>query len=158
MWTSIKQFFDGLGKDRDTPLAPDEFQLALAALLVHVAAIDGEYTAAERKQLEELMKKHFNLTGEQVTALVAAARKREEDSIDIYAFTRVLTRKLDQDGRKEIVEMLWEMAFADGRLDEYESNLLWRASELLGVSRQDRLELKRQVRARLNIPQDPAAP
>jgi uncharacterized tellurite resistance protein B-like protein len=153
MWTSLKKMFDGLLDGETEPLAPDEFQLAVAALLVHVAAIDGDYAPEEQKQLEELMKRHFDLTGEQVDTLVAAARQREEDSIDIYSFTRVLTRRLGQEGRKEIVEMLWEMAFADGRLDEYESNLVWRASELLGVSRQDRLELKSRVKVRLGASQ-----
>ncbi len=149
MWISVKKLFDDILTDEHGAVVPDEFQLALAALLVHVAAIDGDYDPLEHAHLTDLMKSHFSLSQQQVEALIKAARRREADAVDIYSFTRVLTRKLDRTGRREVVEMLWEVAFADARLDEYESNLIWRASELLGVSRQDRLELKDQVRRRL---------
>ena len=57
-------------------------------------------------------------------------------------------RELDQDGRQRMVEMLWEIVLADGVLHEFESNLMWRASELLGVSTQDRVRLRKLVESR----------
>jgi uncharacterized tellurite resistance protein B-like protein len=48
-----------------------------------------------------------------------------------------------------MVEMLWEVAYADGVLHEFESNLVWRAAELLGVSTRDRVELRKAVESRL---------
>ena len=52
-------------------------------------------------------------------------------------------------GRKRIIEMLWEMAMADGVVHEFESNLVWRVSELLGVSARDRVTLKKLVASRV---------
>jgi uncharacterized tellurite resistance protein B-like protein len=47
-----------------------------------------------------------------------------------------------------MVEMMWEIVFADGQVDEFEDNIVWRASDLLGISTRDRVELRHQVAAR----------
>ncbi len=149
MWAQLQKIFGSLREDEHGAIEPDEFQLATAALLVHTATIDGKYGAEEHEKLVQLVKEHFSLSAEHADELISRARKREEAAIDIYSFTRVLTKKLDQSGRQEIVEMLWQVAFADGIIHEYESNLVWRASELLGVSRQDRLRLRDKVKTRM---------
>ena len=66
-------------------------------------------------------------------------KEEEQDAVDIYGFTSILTRHLDQDGRQKIVEMLWQVTFADGIVHEFENNLVWRSAELLGVSTRDRI-------------------
>ena len=57
-------------------------------------------------------------------------------------------REVDEPGRKRIVEMMWEMVFADGKVTEFEDNVLWRAADLLGISGRDRIDLKHQVQER----------
>ena len=69
-------------------------------------------------------------------------RRRRAESVDLFGFTNVLCRELDQDGRKRVVEMLWEVVMADGVIHEFESNLVWRTAELLGVSTRDRVTLR----------------
>ena len=54
-------------------------------------------------------------------------------------------REVDEEGRLRIVEMMWEMVFADGKVTEFEDNVLWRAADLLGISGRDRIELKHAV-------------
>jgi uncharacterized tellurite resistance protein B-like protein len=81
--------------------------------------------------------------------LFQEATAEERNAVDLYRFTKVLTRELDQDGRKRIVEMLWEVVMADGVVDEFESNLVWRVAELIGVSTRDRVVLRKMVEARL---------
>ena len=78
-------------------------------------------------------------------------RQEESESVDLFGFTNVLCRELDQDGRKRIVEMLWEVVMADGVIHEFESNLVWRTAELLGVSTRDRVTLRQAVAARHGI-------
>jgi uncharacterized tellurite resistance protein B-like protein len=84
-----------------------------------------------------------------VRELFEDSADRERDAVDLYRFTSVLCRELDQDGRKRVVEMLWEVVLADGQVDEFESNLVWRVAELIGVSTRDRVTLRKQVEARL---------
>jgi uncharacterized tellurite resistance protein B-like protein len=50
-----------------------------------------------------------------------------------------------------MVEMMWEIAFADGRVGEFEDNLLWRAADLLGVSAHDRIELRHRVASQRGV-------
>lgn len=122
---------------------------ALAALLIHASRIDGEEGPEEMHRLNRLLKKHFDLSTSELDALVAEGRVRDSEAIDLYGFTSAITSQLDQQGRCDVVSMLWEVVLADGKLDEYEANLVWRVAELLGVSTRDRVELRRAVEARL---------
>ena len=54
-------------------------------------------------------------------------------------------RSVDEPGRVRIVEMMWQMVFADGRVSEFEDNVVWRAADLLGVSSRDRIDLKHRA-------------
>jgi uncharacterized tellurite resistance protein B-like protein len=136
------------GEEPSRDLREEELRLAAAALLVRASVIDGRIDAAERRTLKELLQARFGLGGDEVRALLNEAVLREHESVDLYRFTSVLCRQLDQDGRKKIVEMLWEVALADGVVHEFEANLVWRAAELLGVSTRDRITLRKAVESR----------
>jgi uncharacterized tellurite resistance protein B-like protein len=116
---------------------------------VRASVIDGKADASERRKLKALLQERFDLGGEEVRPLLDEAVAREHESVDLYRFTSVLCRELDQDGRKRIVEMLWEVVMADGVVHEFESNLVWRTAELLGVSTRDRVMLRKAVEARI---------
>ena len=77
-----------------------------------------------------------------------SARWPKTKSVDLYHFTSLINRTLDEAGRLGIVEMMWEVVFADGRVNEFEDNLMWRAADLLGVSSRDRIALRRRVAGR----------
>ena len=76
----------------------------------------------------------------------------EGEAVDLYHFTSVIMRSLDEDGRKRIVQMMWELVYADGQVSEFEDNVVWRAADLLGVSSRDRIDLKRRVAERRSAP------
>jgi uncharacterized tellurite resistance protein B-like protein len=118
---------------------------------VRASVIDGKIDASERSKLKTLLQERFDLGGEEVRSLLVEAVVREHESIDLYRFTSVLCRELDQDGRKRIVEMLWEVVMADGTVHDFESNLVWRVAELLGVSTRDRVTLRKAVEARASM-------
>jgi uncharacterized tellurite resistance protein B-like protein len=151
LWVKFRELADRFSGDKGSVLnlREEEFRLAAAALLVHASMIDGEVDAAERRKLKTLLQARFDLDGSEVHKLLDAAGEREVESVDLYRFTSVLCRELDQDGRKRIVEMLWEVALADGVVHEFEANLVWRAAELLGVSTRDRVMLRKAVESRL---------
>jgi uncharacterized tellurite resistance protein B-like protein len=123
----------------------NDYRLAAAALLVHAAMIDGAMAGAERDKLIGLIQRRFELDDAAAQELVAAATAAEQEAIDLYRFTSVLLRVLDEDARRRLVEMMWQIVYADGRVTEFEDNLIWRASELLGISARERIELKRRV-------------
>ncbi|MGX1307979.1 putative tellurite resistance protein B-like protein [Amorphus suaedae] len=149
MLKAIREWLQLEDADDDRVFGPDDHRIAVAALLVHLVAIDGEITSDERRVLREVLAEHYDLSTEDTEALVKLAKERDEEAVDLYGFTSVLKRVLDDDGRKMVVEMMWEMGFADGRISEFEDNTVWRVAELLGVSSRERIEIKKRVEARL---------
>jgi uncharacterized tellurite resistance protein B-like protein len=150
LWTTVTELLRQVsgGQTSAKDLREEELRLASAALLVHAGSIDGDFDSDERRTLKGLLQTRYQLSDGDVRKLLAAAQQSEHEAVDLYRFTSVLCRELDQDGRKRIVEMLWEMAYADGVLHEFEQNLVWRAAELLGVSTRDRVELRKAVENR----------
>ncbi len=139
----VAEFVDG---DRHpSQFADDDYRLAAAALLVHAAAIDGDMSQAERDKLHTLVKRRFGLDDGAADELIDKATAAEQEAVDLYHFTSLLNRTLDEEGRARIVEMMWEIVYADGRRDELEDNLLWRAADLLGVSPRQRIELRQRI-------------
>jgi len=124
------------------------YRLAATALLIHVISIDGEPSAAEKRKLHGLIESRFGLDSGAADHLIASATLVEGEAVDLYHFTSVIMRSVDEAGRLKIVEMMWELVYADGQVSEFEDNVVWRAADLLGVSSRDRIDLKHSVAAR----------
>ena len=142
MWQLIKKLLPS-----DTS-GDQALELAMAALLVRASVIDDDINDAESERIAEALSRRFQLSKDAVAKLIDEARQAEAEAVDLYRFTRVITENLDQDGRKGLIEMLWEVVMADGRVDPYEENLVWRVAELIGVSTRDRVLLRKAVEER----------
>ena len=129
----------------------DDHRLCAAALLVHLISVDGVVDDAERAKLRQVLKNSYDLDEKSTSELIKEAGKRNMEAVDLYGFTSVLKRRLDVEGRRKVVEMMWEMVFADGEVHEFEDNTVWRVTELLGLPASDRLALRRRVANRENI-------
>ncbi len=149
MFNSLRKLMSDLGDGGRHPsrFAEDDYRVAAAALLVHAAAIDGSIADAERVKLHGLIKLCFNLDDAATDELVAEATKAEQKAVDLYHFTAKLNRSLDETGRARMVEMMWQIAYTDGVVTEFEDNLIWRAADLLGVSQSERIALRERVSA-----------
>src|SRR6267154_1399304 len=124
------------------------YRLAATALLIHVVSIDGEPSDAEKRKLHGLIESRFGLDPGTADQLIASATLVEGEAVDLYHFTSVIMRSVDEEGRLRIVEMMWELVYVDGEVSEFEDNVVWRAADLLGVSSRDRIELKRRIAGR----------
>ena len=147
MFDAILKFIGELGEDDrgKQAFADSDYRLAAAALLVHTAAIDGEISEAERTRLHDLIMQRFKLDDESADKLIARAEEVDERAVDLYHFTTRLNRALDDVQRARVVEMMWQVVFADGGVTEFEDNLIWRAADLLNVSREERIALRTRV-------------
>lgn len=123
----------------------NDYRLAAATLLVHTASIDGTISGAERARLHDVLKQRFSLDDDATDRLVEEATEADAKAIDLYQFTTKLNRSLDDAGRARLVEMMWQIVFADGAVTEFEDNLIWRAADLLHVSRDQRIALRMRV-------------
>jgi uncharacterized tellurite resistance protein B-like protein len=150
MLDGLRQFITDIVAPHDQTRAfgESDYRLAATAMLIHVVSLDGQPTAAEQRKLHGLIESHFGLDRGTADRLIADATEVEGDAVDLYRFTSVIMRSLDEEGRKRIVQMMWELVYADGQVTEFEDNVVWRASDLLGISQRDRIELKHAVAER----------
>jgi uncharacterized tellurite resistance protein B-like protein len=147
MFESFRKLISELGEGGKHPERYDEsdYRLAAAALLMHAATIDGSVSQVERDKLYAVIKQRFELDADATDELIEKATAAEQEAIDLYQFTARLNRSLNQAGRARIVEMLWQIVCADAVITEFEDNLVWRAADLLGISRHERIALRERV-------------
>jgi uncharacterized tellurite resistance protein B-like protein len=129
----------------------EEKHLATAALLIEAAMMDGDFDESERTAVETVLKRHFSLSEEETAELMREAESTQSDSNELFRFTSAVKENFSHDERIEIVEMLWEVAYADGTLHHFEANLLRRIGGLIYVSDRDRGAARKRVLARLGI-------
>jgi uncharacterized tellurite resistance protein B-like protein len=128
------------------------YRLAATALLIHVVSLDGEPSEIEKRKLHSLIESRFGLDPGTADKLIASATLVEGEAVDLYHFTSVIVRSVNEEGRLRIVEMMWELVYADGRVSEFEDNVVWRTADLLGVSSRDRIDLKHRVAGKRAAP------
>lgn len=120
-------------------------RVAAAALFFHVVDADGVVSDAERRRLRDVIASAYKLKGAELDAVLRAGERADGEAVDLYAFTSVLKRTLDSDQRIAFVELLWEVVYADDERHELEENVVWRISELLGVSGRQRVWARQRV-------------
>jgi len=141
------------GKER--PAAPgagtgaSKLQLAAAALLVEAAKLDGDFDDRERQRIAEILNTHLGVDSVSTDALIEAADRESEQAGGLYAFTREIRDNFAHGERVAMVEMLWDVAYADGSLHDFEANLLRRVAGLLYVTDRESGEARKRVLDRL---------
>ena len=160
MFEALKKFIaDTAGRpEGDDGFAQDDYRLATAALLIHVANVDGRIDPGERQRLREIIEQRFGLDAAATTRLIERAERSDKEAVDFFHFTNVLKRSLDDDGRHKIIEMMWDVVFVDGEVTEFEENVVWRIAALLGVSNRDRVMLRQKVADEPHEPGSPSGP
>jgi uncharacterized tellurite resistance protein B-like protein len=133
---------------------PDELQLAVAALLIEAARMDDNFDAGERATIERLLATRFDLAPETVHALVESAEQKVRDTTQYFPFTHEITKRLSTEQRVDIIEMMWEVAYADGVLDPHEDMLLRQIAGLIHVPDRDRGEARKRALERAAAARD----
>ncbi len=114
-----------------------ELEIAAAALLVEAALMDGNFDPVERGKIAQLLARRFELGAAKAEALIEAAEAQVRRTPQLYGFTRVVKDEFAYEDRVELVEMLWEVAYADGELHDFEASLMRRIAGLIYVSDRD---------------------
>lgn len=123
-------------------------RMATAVLMIDVARADHVFEESEFESVLRLAEKHFGLDPEQAAQLVNQASEKADDLVSVHEFTQLLHRHLEDDEKARIVDMLWRIAFADGRLDRFENSLVLKISDLLYVNRARVMRLKHDAQQR----------
>ncbi|WP_377809058.1 TerB family tellurite resistance protein [Azospirillum sp. A29] len=155
MLNRIRSLFTG---DDGAEPGEDALQAAAAALMVEAARTDNTISEAERDRIMAVARRHFNLSEEEAQDLLSAAVFDTEDVSPYLRYVSVIMDRCPPGHRLWIIEMLWEVAYADGVLNDLESSLLRRIGGLLHISDVERGEARKRVLARLGLPDDAGLP
>ncbi len=135
----------GRAAEADGAHSASELQLAVAALLVEAAKLDGAFDEVERRRIGEILVSRLGIDAAATDALIAAADDETELAGGLYGFTSEIRRNFEHAERVSMIEMLWEVAYADGVLHDFEANLLRRVAGLLYVTDRESGEARKRV-------------
>ena len=130
--------------------ADDRVAAATAVLLIETAVMDGEFDVDERATIGRLLMERFGISENGVDTLMVETEQAVADSVELFSFTRVLRSNYDHADRVKMIEMMWEVAYADGVIHDYEANLIRRATGLLHVSDRESGEVRKRVLEQLD--------
>ena len=119
--------------------------ILVAALLIHAAKIDENYTDAEKKIIKKALMELNSTSSDQTEDLIKLAEKKEEESNQIVEFTKEI-KKYSMEFRLKIIEVIWKIVYSDGTSDDYESNLIRRICGLLYISGKDNGIIKTKIK------------
>jgi hypothetical protein len=91
--------------------------------------MDANFGEAERRKITDLVRARFELTEAEAESLLEIAGDKVANSSQLYSFTRVVKDNFDHAERVELMEMLWEVVYADGALHHLEASLMRPRSE-----------------------------
>lgn len=116
--------------------------LAAAALLIETARADFTQDGKEEAALALLLTKNLNLKPADVQQLIEQAGSQVDEATSLYEFTREINDHYSAGEKLKLIEMMWKVAYADGRLDKYEEHLIRQVAELTYVPHQDYIRCK----------------
>jgi uncharacterized tellurite resistance protein B-like protein len=141
-------FDNALARDKEDPVAREHaLRVATALLLIEVAKADYAEDFAEDTSVLESLKQFFALDDASAALLVEDARSTADRAVELQQFTRRLHEQLSMAEKQRVVEMLWQVALADTRLDKHEDHLVRRIAELLYVPHSDLIRIRNRVRS-----------
>lgn len=156
MFERFRSFLENLAGAGTDKIAPDDPRIAVMALCIQVMEADGEILASERRKVRSMIKEYYHLDDAAIDALIKAGETAESQAIDFFRFTSDIKRHFSEEQRVDLVGMLWEIVYSDGKRSEMEDHVIWRIADLLGVSGRDRVLKRQEAAAKLDVAEEPA--
>ncbi|MEH6568195.1 MAG: TerB family tellurite resistance protein [Halioglobus sp.] len=138
---TLKALFD-TPDEANQQSSEQRMQRAAAALLIETARADFTQDGKEEAALAQLLIDNLSLEPADVQQLIEQAGGQVDEATSLYEFTREINDHYGADEKRQLIEMMWKVAYADGRLDKYEEHLIRQVAELTYVSHQDYIRCK----------------
>lgn len=152
MISKLKSFlFDRQGAAEGNAHTKDELHIAAAALMLEVGMLDGALDEAERAETARLVQERFSLSPEETDLIMADAETRAANSVDFYGFLKVLIANFEYDEQIEMVEMLWDVVYADGVEHDHEAALVRRVVGIMGIEDRESGAARKRAKERAGL-------
>ena len=146
---SISDFFKDITSNKKTNIKPnslesfkDEMVLCICVLLIEVSKSDDDYDDSEKEKIVDLLEKQFSLNHDQIDMLMQMADKKNNEIVSLHELTTTLNKEYTYSEKKNVIKMLWDIAYSDGRIDKYEDYTIRKISDLLYIKHSDFIKAK----------------
>ncbi len=148
MFSSLVSFLEErLAADpKATPIPRDELRIAAAALLVEMVRADFDESPEELARARELLTERYGLDAPDAERLLDAARREADHAVSLFRFTHLVNQHFTMPDKLALMGMLWDVAYADGRIDKHEDALMHKLADLMYVPLVDLMRLKERAR------------
>lgn len=147
MFDIVKRLLGPNTTDTGAKPAPAERILTAAcALMLEMAAIDGEFSPAEQQAILTILEQDFGVDASEAGDIMAAAQAERQRSIDLWRFTNVINQHYSQVDKLRVIETIWKVVYTDGRLHGHEDHLVHTLATLLCVSHTELIKAKLKVK------------
>lgn len=154
MLDQIRAFLRELKGDTPKESGANDADVAAVALFFHVIGADGVIDQVESEKLRALIAQEYDVNGTEMHKLIEAGQQADREAVDLYQFTSVLNRSLEPEAKVHFIELLWNLAYADGHRHELEDHVVWRIADLMGVSSRDRVLARQRALATAGIDEE----
>src|SRR3954470_19753643 len=128
---------------------PPDLRMSVAILLLEAARQDDAFDAQERATIISLLTGRFGLSPQECETLLNSAEAHAAELVQLHGHTSEIAAQMTPQERIGLIEMLWEVAYADGVLDPEEDLLIRRIAGLIYVDDRERVLARQRVLARL---------
>ena len=127
---------------KDIESFDDEKILSICIFLIEVSKSDDEYDDLEKSKIIDVLKKEFSLNDDQIKLVITLADQKNNEMISLHDFTEIVNNECSYSEKKDLIKMLWDVAYADGRIDKYEDYTIRKISDLLYIKHADFIKAK----------------
>ena len=148
MLKSLIEFFEsstGETAGQTGSAVDNRIELAAAVLMIEISLADSSIDDHELAVIKQALVGRFNIAVAQVDELIDLARREVDHAVSLHDFTRMLNDNLDAPEKIQVIELLWQVAFADAVLDKYEEYYIRKIADLLYISHKDYIRTKHRV-------------
>jgi uncharacterized tellurite resistance protein B-like protein len=134
-----------LTAESNTQEPTHDLRVATCALLLEMADIDGRFSESERQRIVGILRKEYGLAAEDIEGLMEASKEQLDQSIDYWHFTNLINQNYSMEEKIRIIEMVWKIAYTDGKLDQHEDYLIHKLANLLRLSHKQLIDAKLRI-------------
>jgi len=146
MIKNIKAYFDDLLQNNEEQKSQKHtIELASAALMIEISLADDQIHEEEMRVINMLLSNKFELEQVEIDELVKLAEDEVDHAVSLHEFTRLLNESLSKEEKINIIENLWQVAYADSVIDKYEEYYIRKVADLLYISHSDYIKSKLKV-------------
>ena len=139
----FKKLFPSISDDvADAKSDTDQLQIATCLLLIEVSKSDDDFSKSEEQKIKSLLKDNFEIPNSELVEMFDSYTSRHDSMTSLYECTEIINKECSYDQKLKIIGYMWDIAFADSKIDKYEDYTIRKVSELIYVKHKDFISLK----------------